>query len=177
MLAFAAFAVAACSSGSDWAWAQADFVPSEGLPFDPNLLVDQTASLTDPYSLPDVASIQTFLAQTPYGTESFLATYASNGVSAATAIANASSTYQLNPLLFLVRAEADQALVTQTTYPTPATRVEYAFGYDYDEVPSPAPQTPQCDPQLAGFDKQVDCLTRTIRGYAEIGTASCRERV
>ena len=177
MLAFAAFAVAACSSGSDWAWAPADFVPPEGLPFDPNLLIDQTASLTDPLSLPDVASIQTFLAQTPYGTESFLATYASNGVSAATAIANASSTYQLNPLLFLVRAEADQALVTQTTYPTPAARVEYAFGCGCDEVPSPAHPTPRCDPQLAGFDKQVDCLARTMRSYldAVCGTAQATQ--
>ena len=175
MLAFVLVAiVAACSGGPNWAWPPDDFAAQDlSAPFDPNTLIDQTASLTDPTALPDQPSIQTFLAQTPYGGESFLATYASNGVSASTAIANASATYQLNPLLFLVRAEVDQALISQTTYPTPAARVEYAFGCGCDEVPSPAHPTPRCDPSLAGFDKQVDCLARTMRSYldAVCGTA------
>jgi hypothetical protein len=174
VLAFAAAVVAACSSGPNWVWPPDDFaLQDESVPFDPNTLIDQTASLTDPTALPDQPSIQGFLAQTPYGTESFLATYASNGVSASTAIANASATFQLNPLLFLVRAEVDQALLSQTTYPTPAARVEYAFGCGCDEVPSPANPTPRCDPALAGFDKQVDCLARTMRSYldAVCGTA------
>ena len=111
--------------------------------------------------------------QTPYGTESFLATYASNGVTAATAINNASMTYQLNPLLFLVRAEIDQALVSQVTYPAPAARVEYAFGCGCDVTPSPSDPSPRCDPAFAGFDKQVDCLARTMRSYLDsvCGTA------
>lgn len=165
-LVFAA-AVAACSSGPVWSWPADDFAEQADLPFDPNAIIDSTASLTDPTSLPDVDSIQTFLLQTPYGTESFLATYASNGVSAATSIAAASTAYQLNPLLFLVRAEADQALVSATTYPAPAGRVEYAFGCGCDETPSPAHPNPRCDPTLAGFDKQVDCLGRTIRSYLD----------
>jgi hypothetical protein len=157
----------ACSSGPAWTWPQDDFAEQNVTPFDPNAIIDSTASLTDPYAMPDVDSVQAFLLQTPYGTESFLATYASNGVSAATAIWNASNAYQLNPLLFLVRAEIDQALLSETTYPSPAARVEYAFGCGCDETPSPEHPSPRCDPALAGFDKQVDCLARTMRGYLD----------
>lgn len=172
-LAFAAIVAAACSNGPKWQWPDQDFADQGGLPFDPNTIIDQTASLTDPYALPLASSVQQFLLQTPYGSESFLATYASNGVSAATAINNASMTYQLNPLLFLVRAEIDQALVSQTTYPAPAARVEYAFGCGCDVIPSPSNPSPRCDPAFAGFDKQVDCLARTMRSYLDsvCGTA------
>ena len=158
---------AACSSDPAWTWPPDDFADQADVPFDPNTIIDSTASLTDPYSLPDVDSVQAFLAQTPYGGASFLASYASNGVSAATAIVDASNDYQLNPLLFLVRAEMDDALISQTTYPSPASRVEYAFGCGCDEPPTPQNPTPRCDPTLAGFDKQVDCLARTMRGYLD----------
>ena len=87
----------------------ADFA-DQGSMFDPNTLIDSTASLTDPTSLPDEPTVQSFLLQTPYGGASFLATYASNGVTAAQAIVNASATYQINPLVFVVRAQMDQAL-------------------------------------------------------------------
>ena len=162
----------ACATGPKWSWPDADFADQGGLPFDPDLLVDQTASLTDDEAIPQ-SVVQTFLMQTPYGGSSFLATYASNGVSAATAIQNAATTYQLNPLLFLVRAEIDQALVSQATYPAPASRVEFAFGCGCDVTPSPTNPSPKCDPALAGFDKQVDCLARTMRGYIDsvCGTA------
>jgi hypothetical protein len=163
----------ACSNGPTWSWPDADFADQGGLPFDPNMLIDQTASLTDPTALSLGSSVQTFLLQTPYGGESFLATYASNGVSAATAMNNAAATYQLNPLLFLVRAEVDQALISQSTYPAPAARVEFAFGCGCDVTPSPTNPNPKCDPALAGFDKQVDCLARTMRSYLDgvCGTA------
>ncbi len=162
------FFVLACSSGPDWNWPASDLVDQgQGNTFDPNTLIDSTASLTDPYALPDATSVQSFLAQTPYGGATFLATYASNGVSAATSIANASTNYQLNPLLFLVRAEMDQQLISQTTYPSPAARVEYAFGCGCDVLPSPTNPNPRCDPSFAGFDKQVDCLGRTIRSYLD----------
>lgn len=148
---------AACSTGGS-VWPDLDF-SDEGLPFDPGLVIDTTESLTDPYSLPQASDIQSFLKQTPYGTQSFLATYSSNGVSAATAIANAAITYQLNPLLFLVRAEMDQGLIAATSYPSPASRVEFVFGCGCSQ----SGVTTSCDPQLAGFDKQVDCLGREIR--------------
>jgi len=158
--------VASCSSSPDWVWPPADFAV-QGATFDPNTLIDQTASLTDPTSLPTEALIQSFLQQSPYGGSSFLATYASNGVSAAGAMATSANAYQINPLLFLVRAEMDQALVSSPTYPEPAARVEYAFGCGCDVTPSETNPSPTCDPSLAGFDKQVDCLARTMRSYLD----------
>jgi hypothetical protein len=162
----------ACSSAPDWVWPPADFA-AQGNTFDPNTLIDSTASLTDTTSLPDVPTTQSFLLQTPYGGASFLATYASNGVTASQAIINASATYQINPLVLVARAEMDQALISETTYPTPAARVEYAFGCGCDVMPSPANPSPTCDPSLAGFDKQVECLAGTIRNYLDsvCGTA------
>jgi hypothetical protein len=139
----------------------------QGSMFDPNTLIDSTASLTDPTSLPDEPTVQSFLLQTPYGGASFLATYASNGVTAAQAIVNASTTYQINPLVFVVRAQMDQALISESTYPTPAARVEYAFGCGCDEMPSPTNPSPTCDPTFAGFDKQIDCFAGTIRSYLD----------
>ena len=148
----------ACSSAAT-PWPELDYA-DQGLPFDPGFVIDSTASLTDPYSLPQLTDVQAFLVKTPYGTKSFLATYSSNGISAATAIANASITYQLNPLIFLVRAEMDQGLIAATEYPSPASRVEFVFGCGCSQ----SGVTTSCDPQLAGFDKQVDCLAREIRG-------------
>lgn len=162
----------ACNTGPKWSWPDADFADQGGLPFDPNTLIDTTASLTDANAFA-ISSVQKFLMATPYGTQSFLATYASNGVSASTAISDAAVTYQLNPLLFLVRAEIDQALVSQVSYPAPASRVEFAFGCGCDVTPSPTNPSPKCDPAFAGFDKQVDCLARTMRSYLDsaCGTA------
>jgi hypothetical protein len=156
-LVFVAAVVASCSTAGS-PWPSLDF-SDQGLPFDPGLIIDSTASLTDPYALPQVSDVQSFLAKTPYGTASFLATYSSNGVSAAAAISNASFTYQLNPLLFLVRAEMDQGLVAATAYPSPASRVEFVFGCGCSQSGA----TTSCDPLLAGFDKQVDCLAREVR--------------
>ncbi len=163
--AFSALVLAvACSSGPAWVWPQADFA-DQGVPFDPNTLIDSTASLTDTTSLPALSSVQMFLTQTPYNQASFLATYASNGVTASQAIVNAATTYQINPLVLLARAEMDQALISEATYPSPASRVEFAFGCGCDVTPSPKNPTPTCDASLAGFDRQVECLASTLRSY------------
>jgi hypothetical protein len=50
----------------------------------------------------------------------------------------------------------DQGLVASTSYPSPSSRVEYAFGCG-----CVAPGS--CDPSYAGFDRQVDCLGATLR--------------
>ena len=160
-------AVLACSSGPTWNWPPDDLA-DQGIPFDPNTLIDQTASLTDPTSLPVESVVQTFLTQTPYNSaRSFLATYASNGVTAARAIADAANTYQINPLILIARAEMDQALISSQSYPDPASRVEYAFGCGCTVTPSQQNPTPVCDPSFAGFDKQVSCLAGTLRSYID----------
>ncbi len=124
-------------------------------PFDPNEIVD-TASFTDGLGL-DPATVQSFLEHTPYGTRpSFLSTYQSNGVLASDAIVRVAQAFHLNPLVFLVRAEMAEGLLGDQTYPLPPSQVEYVFGCG-------CAAAGQCDPMLAGFDRQVDCLARALR--------------
>lgn len=123
--------------------------------FDPTRLVE-TAMLTD-FQAFDAIAIQRFLARTPYDTHrSFLETYQSNGVRASDAIVSAARRYRINPLVFLVFAQTTQGLVGEGTYPFPPERIEYVFGCGCVRVDD-------CDPQLAGFDRQVECLGRALR--------------
>ena len=122
--------------------------------FSANEIVD-LASFTDSQTI-DVATLQTFFRRTPYDRESFLATYQSNGVRAADAIVRTANRYGINPLVFVVRAEMVQGLVGEEFYPSPPSRVEYVFGCGCSGAGS-------CDPAMAGFDRQIDCLGRALR--------------
>jgi hypothetical protein len=155
LLLFASLVVAACGPSNDNGFLQSQDVslPS-GTTFDPNNLLSDAAFVD---LLPaDLAMIQGFLERTAYDQPSFLATYDSNGVSAALAIVRASQTYRINPIVFLAHAERAQGLIGARTYPLPATRVEFVFGCGCT-----APDT--CDAALGGFDKQLDCLGRALR--------------
>lgn len=105
-----------------------------------------------------VDAVQSFLegAGNPYGRASFLATYQSHGLRASDAVLSSARRWRLNPLLFLVQAQAAQGLIGQDTYPSPPERVEYVFDCGCVAAAS-------CDVALAGFDRQVDCLGREIR--------------
>lgn len=160
-LALAALAVvvasAGCSSDPDLGVLQAaDLEKPEGLEakFDRNAVID-SASLKDVDGI-DSAVIQRLFRRTPYDRPSFLETYQSNGVRASDAIARAARTYRINPLFFLVKAQTAGGLLGADSYPFPPERVEYVFrcGCQYSGA---------CNPQLAGFDKQVDCLGRQMR--------------
>ena len=104
----------------------------------------------------DSPGVLAFLQHTPYGQPSFLTTYASHGVSASDAIMTAARRFALDPLVLLVRAQMDQGLVGSPSYPSPASRVEYAFGCG-------CATTGDCDPAYAGFDVQVGCLGALLR--------------
>ena len=147
--------MASCTTAAPDPTNALDLTPSL-LPFDRNLIVD-TASFTDSQTIGAAKDIQSFLEQTPYGHTSFLATYVSNGLRASEAILLASQRYQLNPIVFLVRAEMDGGLVAATSYPSSPGRVEYVFGCG---CPGGGVA---CDPALGGFDRQVDCLGRELR--------------
>ena len=132
-----------------------DLTPPDGLTFDPNEILDP-GSFTDTQTLAAI-DIQNFLERGPYKRASFLSTYPSNGVRAVDAIIGTAVKYGINPLVFLVRAEVDQGLIGAQYYPFPTSRVEYVFGCGCG-AGGGAP----CDPALAGFDKQVDCLGRKL---------------
>lgn len=150
-------AIAACSSDPETGVLQAaDTSKPEGEipPFDRNTIVD-SASFLDVETI-DVSAIQRFLSKTPYSRPSFLETYQSNGVRASDAILKSARQYGINPIVFLVFAEATQGLVGERNYPFPPERVEYVFGCG-------CLQADNCLPNLAGFDRQVDCLGHALR--------------
>ena len=154
-LAAGVLAVAACAGhGGQASVLPASDLVTAGGAFDADEIV-AAAPMQDATTLAE-ASVQSFLQHTPYGTPSFLAVYASHGLSAASAIASAAQSYGLDPLVFLVRAEADQGLVALTQYPSEASRVEYAFGCGC-EAPG------DCAASMAGFDLQVECLGAALR--------------
>ena len=131
-----------------------DLTLPDGVSFDKTTLVS-SAAFTDT-SIADIDTIQGFFQKTAYDQPTFLATYLSNGVTAALAIVRTSQTYRINPLVLLAHAERAQGLIAAKEYPFPSTRVEFVFGCG-----CVAPG--QCDAALAGFDKQMDCLGRTLR--------------
>jgi hypothetical protein len=145
----------ACSkkSGEGSDLASQDLV-SFGGQFDPDEIL-APGPMQDATAL-DADAIQSFLQQTPYGGASFLSAYSSNGVPAAQAIATAAQRYAIDPIVLLVRAEMDGGLVAAGTYPSPSSRVEFAFGCGCS---GPG----DCDPTYQGFDVQVACLASALR--------------
>lgn len=154
-VALAASAFAACEKKADDSSlvAAQDLVASGGT-FDADEIL-QNGPMQDANAL-DASGIQQFLQQTPYGGASFLSAYVSNGVPAATAIASAAQRYSIDPIVLLVHAETDQGLVSSASYPSPSSRVEFAFGCG-----CAAPG--DCDATYAGFDVQVACLASALR--------------
>jgi hypothetical protein len=138
-----------------------DLVGASG--FDPDEIV-APGPMEDSTTL-GAAELTAFLQSTPYGQSSFLVDYASHGISAVSAMVSAAQTYSLNPLVFLVRAEMDQGIVGSSSYPSPPSRVEYAFGCG-----CAAPG--DCDATYGGFDIQVDCLAAALRESLDAVAAS-----
>jgi hypothetical protein len=155
-VALGATIVIACSKGGagDVSAISPQDLQSDGAAFDPDEILD-SASMQDQAAL-DSAGVEQFLQQTPYGGGSFLASYVSHGIAASDAVVGAAQRHAVDPLVLLVHAEMDQGLVASSDYPSPAARVEYAFGCGCE-----APGV--CDPSYAGFDVQVDCLAQALR--------------
>lgn len=123
-------------------------------PFDRNTIID-SGSFQDSDTL-QRDDIQKFFAKSPYSRPSFLETYQSNGTLASDAIANSAHNYHINPLVILVLLETTQGLIGQRNYPFPPERVEYVFNCG-------CTQSTTCAPNLAGIDRQVDCVARKLR--------------
>jgi hypothetical protein len=132
-----------------------------GVEFNANNIIEP-AELTDIETLTSTdadlkaPSVQSFLHRTPYDRPSFLETYQSNGIRASDAILKAARQYRINPLVFLVYAQTAEGLIGERNYPFPVDRVEYVFRCG-------CLQQNTCLANLAGFDRQVDCLGRAFR--------------
>ena len=97
-----------------------------------------------------LVKLNEFLANTPYGTASFLSNYRAGSVSASSALMHAATAFGVHPAALLARLEMEQGLVALTRYPPTAARVEYVFRCGCAGA--------ECDPALAGLDKQLDCM-------------------
>jgi hypothetical protein len=151
----AALVVACTKSAGEASVLAPQDLQAAGGSFSANEILD-SASMQDQQAL-SADQIEQFLQQTPYGGgPSFLASYVSNGVPANEAVARAAQKYAINPIVLLVHAEMDQGLVASPGYPSPSSRVEYAFGCGCYAPGS-------CDPTYAGFDLQVACLASALR--------------
>ncbi len=126
--------------------------------YDRNMLIED-ASFVDSTQATSVV-VQEYLERSPYGSRSFLGTYQSSGLRASDALVTASRTYGVNPIALLAFAQVRAGLLSLKVYPEDPARVEYAFqcGCESKGV---------CDPRLAGFDKQIDCLARQLRESIE----------
>ncbi len=152
---FGLFAISLAACGAPAPLGEQVAADGEFLTFDPeNVLSD--GELTDSGAL-DADRIQAFLEKTHCGNRSSLADYTSNGKTAAQAMAEAASQYQINPIEFLTRIQMEQGLICN---PADQASLDRAFGCG-------CPDGQPCSPQFLGFDKQVACAAKSLRSYLD----------
>jgi hypothetical protein len=116
------------------------------------VLSDEELTAERGQSAPEIAA---FLRATPYGYASFLASHRSNRVEAAVAIAAAAKEHRISGVVLVALVQLEAQLVSERHYPNPSARAELTFrcGCRGDK----------CDPEMAGFDRQIDCAARRLR--------------
>lgn len=133
------------------------FLSLEGInnSFDQNNIMSDDVFEGRLYNL-NAQQIQAFLEDTPHNRRSWLADYQVNGKTAAQAFADAGREHDVNPLILLVRVQAEMGHISSTSRPSSDRRVDYAFGCG-------CPDNQACDPQYRGFDKQLECAAKFLR--------------
>jgi len=164
MLLLVLAVVTACADAPDGEHEEAeDFVvdsadgKADGVPatFDMNNVVDD-ALLTNAGAM-TVDDVQAFFERNPYGTRSWLASYKSNGVSAAQMVVEAAQTHDVNPLILIARMQVETSLVSKTS--TPSQRmIDRALGCG-------CPDGGSCNTAYSGLQRQLDCGARTLRRW------------
>lgn len=109
-----------------------------------------TASLT-------VDEVQAFLEQTPYGSTSWLASYAQGGTPASALIHEAALRHDVNPMMLLARMQVEATLVSKEARPT-QYRIDKALGCG-------CPDNAPCNTAFSGFAAQLECGAATMRRW------------
>jgi hypothetical protein len=104
--------------------------------------------------------IQAFFEETPYGQRSFLANHQTGGKSVADALYDAAQTYQINPLVLLVKLQVESSLVFQT-HPIDRFVLDRAMGCGCPDG------DPQCSRAYLGLNNQINCAARLFRKYLD----------
>jgi hypothetical protein len=129
-----------------------------GVPFNPDEIVPN-AAFTDFQAL-SAAQVQSFLEHDPYpASQSFLATYQSNGQLFSASVFSVAQTYRINPIVLLVAVEAVGGLISQSHYPGAASAVDYLFGCGCT-LPTDAAA---CGQDAAGLGAQLACFADGLR--------------
>lgn len=121
--------------------------------FDQNNVVDDALFTGDM----DVAAVQTFLEDSPYGNRSWLASYTVDGVSAAQKIVDAARAERIHPLMLLVRMQVEASLVSKTVAPSQRL-INQALGCG-------CPDGGSCSATYRGFAAQLTCGAQTLRRW------------
>ncbi len=129
--------------------------------FDRNQIMPD-AYMTDAVAF-DAAKIDAFLKK-PYphlsDDASCLSRMTFNGKTAGKLIAETSVKYGLNPLFILTHLQKESSLVGNISLTCPKSMLDKAFG-------CACPDTAECDPLHAGFEKQLDCAGKLTRSYID----------
>ena len=130
---------------------------ADGLPptFDRNFVVTD-ALLTDSLAM-TVEDVEAFLADNPYGTRSWLASYEVDGTTAAEMIVESAVAHEINPVVLLARMQVETSLVSKTTAPS-SRMLDRALGCG-------CPDGGACNASYSGLHRQLDCAGATLRRW------------
>jgi hypothetical protein len=142
---------------------QADLMPTEegkadSFSFNPNLIMTD-AVFTDADFI-TVDDIQAFFEETPYGQRCFLAEHRTSGETVAEALHSAAQTYQINPLVLLVKLQVESSLVFQTQR-IDRFVLDRAMGCGCPDGNS------FCSRNYLGLGNQIKCAARLFRKYLD----------
>jgi len=105
----------------------------------------------------EVADVQAFLEDSPYGNRSWLASHTVDGVSAAQAIVDAANAEQIHPLVLVARMQVETSMVSKTVQPS-QRMLDRALGCG-------CPDGGTCNVSFKGIAKQLACGARTLRRW------------
>jgi hypothetical protein len=125
------------------------------VPFDPHALLEDKA-FRDTEAV-DAGDLELFLARTPHGGRSVLASVReAGGRSAAMVILAEARRAGVNPLVLLAKAQVEQSLVSRKR--APLRSLDRALGCR-------CPEGGRCDPAAKGFGRQVRCAAEHLAAY------------
>jgi hypothetical protein len=133
--------------------------------FDANNILDDVL-FTDGMAM-DVADVQAFFDDSPYGTRSWLADATINGVSAAQAVVDAARAQNIHPLMLVARMQVESSLVSKTVAPS-RSRQDAALGCG-------CPDGGACSSTYRGLDKQLVCGATILRRWFDASAGGSGE--
>jgi hypothetical protein len=139
----------------------ASFAPADAdravIPFDPHELISDGA-FRDAWAA-SAGDLRTFLARSPHGRRSALASWrAPDGRDAVDVLVAEAERVRVNPVVLLAKIQVEQSLVARER--APGRAVDRAMGCH-------CPEGRSCAAAMRGFEAQVRCATSMLVGYAD----------